>query len=238
MFSLRSLLPALILASGISGIAAAADDPQEVSAARIVKLHGMSPEDFAKLPEAGEALDFEKLDQGLLDAAVFHETNRRRIRKGLSPLAFEPVLREAAAMQVRGMTRMREISHKHPDADKKTMGDRFGLLGIDTRMRAENVAMVFGIRYESGTDVYKRMKRGRAVFSLQAGGPPIPPHSYSSFATHLLDEWMASPGHRKNILTADLKTLGTSSMHDRPAMGMDKFYCAQEFAGRVELDKR
>ena len=185
----------------------------------MVKLHQMSPADFAKLPEVQASLDFENLDLGLLDAAVFHETNRHRRDKGLSSLGFEPVLREAAAVQVRGMIQVQEISHEHPDADKKTLGDRFELLGISSRVRAENVAQVFGIRYESGTDVYKRMKEGRAVFSLQAGGPAIQPHTYASFATHLLDEWMASPGHRKNILMEDLKTLGTSSLHDRQAHG-------------------
>ena len=233
----RDLFLSLTISLGLLQ-SVSADNPQEVSAARVVKLHQMSPGDFAKLAAVNAPLDFENLDLGLLDAAVFHETNRHRREKGLMSLSYEPVLREAAAVQVRGMIRVQEISHEHPDPDKKTLGDRFQLLGISTPIQAENVALVFGIQYESGTDVYKRMKQGRAVFSLQAGGPAIPPHTYASFATHLLNEWMASPGHRKNILTEDLKTLGTSSMHDRPAQGMDKFYSAQEFAGDVTLMKQ
>ncbi len=195
----------------------------------------MPPEEFAKVEKLRTPIDFENIDLALLDAAVFHETNRRRVENDLPALDFEPVLREAAAVQVRGMIRMQTISHKHPDADKKTLGDRFGLLGIDTDMLAENVAMTFGISYESGTKVYKQRKAGRMVFSDKPGGTPIPPHTYASFSEHLLAEWMASPGHRRNILTKDLMTLGTSSLHDRSALGMDAFYSAQEFAGRVTV---
>ena len=195
----------------------------------------MLPEEFGKIEKFKTPIDFENIDLGLLDAAVFHETNRHRIENKLPALSFEPALREAAAVQVRGMIRMQKIGHTHPDADKKTLSDRFELLGIETHVLAENVAMVFGIRYKSGTNVYKRKEGGKMVFSEQPDGTPISPHTYASFSEHLLAEWMASPGHRRNILTKDLKTLGVSSLHDRSALGMDAFYSAQEFAGNVTV---
>lgn len=103
---------------------------------------------------------------------------------------------------------------------------------------AENVAMVFGIRYKSGTEVYKRKEEGRMVFSEQPGEKSIPPHTYTTFSEHLLAEWMASPGHRQNILKKELKTLGVSSLHDRAALGMDAFYSAQEFAGKISMKQK
>jgi len=202
---------------------------------RTLELHKMSPEEFGKIEKFKTPIDFENIDIALLDAAVFHETNRHRVENDLSRLDFEPALREAAAVQVRGMIRMQAIGHTHPDADKRTLGDRFELLGIETDLLAENVAMVFGIRYKSGTNVYKRRKAGQMVFSEQPDGTPILPHTYASFSEHLLAEWMASPGHRRNILTKDLKTLGVSSLHDRSALGMDAFYSAQAFAGNVTV---
>ncbi len=213
----------------------AAEDDATASSGRVMELHGVSPGDFAKIEKVQTAIDFENIDLALLDAAVFHETNRQRVKNDLPPLGFKPVLREAASIQVRGMIRMKAISHEHPDADKKTLEDRFRLLGIETNILAENVAMVFGIRYESGTNVYKRKNAGRMVYSEEPDGPPIAPHTYASFAEHLLAEWMASPGHRRNILRKELETLGTSSRHDRSALGMDSFYCAQEFAGEVTV---
>lgn len=213
----------------------AAEEDGKPSAERAVKLHKMTAEDFAKIEKLNMPIDFENIDLALLDAAVFHETNRQRSENELPALDFEPALREAATVQVRGMIRMQAISHSHPDADKKTQEDRFDLLGIDTMMRAENVALVFGIRYESGTEVYKRKKAGRMVYSAKPNGTPIQPHTYASFSENLLENWMASPGHRRNILTKGLKTLGTSSLHDRSALGMDAFYSAQEFGGKVTV---
>lgn len=200
---------------------------------RTVKFHEMKAGKFWKLDAVKEEIDFEHIDFVLLDAAVFHETNRRRMDNDLTALKFKPVLREAARIQVRGMIRMGKVSHQHPDPNKKTMRDRFDFLGIETRLLAENVAMTFGIRYQSGDEFYSRKKDGRTIFSVEANGPPIPPHSYASFAKHLLDEWMASPSHRKNILTPGLVCLGVSSLHDRSGFGMDSFYSAQEFSGKI-----
>ncbi len=202
---------------------------------RVERLHKMAGSEFRGLDELKEPIDFERIDYALLDAAVFHETNRRRVDHGLPALGFRPVLREAARIQVRGMIRMEKISHRHPDADKKTMEDRFDFLGIETLSFAENVAMTFGIRYESGKSVYPRKEEGRKIFSEEPGGKPIPPHTYASFATQLLDSWMESPGHRKNILLEDVALLGTSSLHDRSGLGMDSFYSAQEFSGELTV---
>ncbi len=200
---------------------------------RVVKFHEMPSEKFWKLDAVKEDLEFDHLDLALLDAAVFHETNRRRIENDLPSLKFKAILREAARIQVRAMIKLEKVSHLHPDPEKKTMRDRFDFLGIETRRMAENVAMTFGIRYKSGEKFYTRKKDGRTVFSIEPNGPPIPPHTYKSFAEHLLDEWMASPGHRKNILTPGLKCLGVSSLHDRSGLGMDSFYSAQEFSGKI-----
>jgi uncharacterized protein YkwD len=215
----------------------AAEDDGPTPSGRVLELHKMPHEEFGKVEKLKTPIDFDNIDLALLDAAVFHETNRHRVENDLPPLGFEPVLREAAAVQVRGMIRMQEVSHKHPDADKKTLSDRFELLEIDTDILAENVAMVFGIRYESGTDFYKRRKAGGLVFSEKPDGPPIPPHTYASFSEALLVDWMASPGHRRNILRKSLRTLGTSSLHDKSALGMDTFYSAQEFAGQVTVQQ-
>jgi len=237
MITLRTIIPFFTAVAISLPLSPAAEPDGSTPSERVLQLHKMPPEEFRKIEKLTARIDFENIDLALLDAAVFHETNRHRVENDLPPFDFEPILREVAAVQVRGMIRMQDVSHEHPDPDKKTMGDRFELLGINTNILAENVAMVFGIRYESGTEFYKRRKAGGMVFSEQAGGTPIPPHTYASFSEHLVADWMASPGHRQNILTKDLKSLGISSLHDRPALGMDTFYSAQEFAGQVTVQQ-
>ncbi len=194
----------------------------------------MDPEKFRNLPEAAEAIDFEHIDHDLLAAAVFHETNRRRATNKVEPLAFKEGLREAARIQARGMRKEEVVSHQHPDESKETLSDRFDFLGIKGRYFAENVAMTFGIQYKSGAPLYPRRENGRKILSDAAGGAPIPPHSYLSFAEALLDEWMDSPGHRKNIVATEPAFLGVSCLHDRTSDGMDRIYSVQVFFAPFE----
>lgn len=201
---------------------------------RAERLHEMDPGKFRELAEAGDGIDFKHIDQHLLAAAVFHETNRRRIENDLDPLGYKHGLREAARIQASGMRREEMISHQHPDESKETLSDRLALLGIKGRYFAENVAMTFGIEYESGEPLYPRQEDGVRILSDQPDGAPIPPHTYLSFAEALLDTWMNSPGHRKNIVATEPRLLGTSCLHDRMADGMDRFYSVQVFFAPFE----
>jgi uncharacterized protein YkwD len=212
----------LILAAPLPAAAQSDED-------RAARLHQPSPAEFAKQDDANRKIDFDHIDQALLDAAVFHETNRRRTKHELAALDYRPGLREAARLQARAMRRQEKVTHRHPDPDLKMMIDRLESIGIKGRYAAENVAKTFGIRYESGEPVFPRDEDGRRVFSEKPDGEPIPPHTYLSFAEQLLDEWMASPGHRKNILATEPEFLGAACLHDRGAMKMDVFYCAQVF---------
>lgn len=197
---------------------------------RVERLHrDYNFETLRELPAAAGAIDFAHIDYALLSAAVFHETNHRRAQHDLPALAYRKELREAARIQARGMARRGAISHQHPDEALRTLRDRMNHVGLQGALSAENVAMTFGIRYESGKPVFTREENGRTVFSYEPGGTPLDPHSYLSFAENLLSQWMDSPGHRKNILLKDPEELGTGHVHDVNAMGMDIFYSVQVF---------
>ncbi len=229
--NLRILLFATVISISTHtlGPAATAPDVAAEFRERAKALHEEDPKVFFERPETSEAINFDHIDQALLAAAVFHETNRRRDDQELPALAYLPVLREAARVQARAMVREGEATHMHPDEVLKTPSDRLRHLGLDGRFSAENVAMVFGIRYESGEQVYTREVDGVRIFSREPAGDPIQPHSYQSFAKALLDAWMKSPGHRKNILSPEPELLGTACLDDRSAKGMDRFFCAQVF---------
>lgn len=186
-------------------------------------------ETFADLPEASEQIAFSGVDYELLAAAVFHETNRRRAAHNLSILGYREELMEAAAIQATGMRRSERVSHQHPDQETRTLADRVDHVGLTPAFSAENVAMTFGLRYEGGRPVVPSEKNGATVFSYEPGGEPIESHTYLSFARALLDQWMDSPGHRKNILHQEPEQLGAAHAHGTSGIGMDIFYCAQVF---------
>ncbi len=213
------------------GNEAAAEDNE-----RLLRLHReFDDQTFRTNEEALKEIDFESVDYALLSAAVFHETNRRRIEHELPPLRFREKLREAAKIQARSMAAREMVTHGHPDEGKRAPVDRLDHVGLLGAFSAENVALTFGIRYESERPFMTREEDGTTVFSYEPGGEPIAPHTYVSMASSLLDGWMNSPGHRKNILHPMPDELGTGHEHGKNAVGMDVFYSVQVFFKELDV---
>jgi uncharacterized protein YkwD len=184
---------------------------------------------FRLLPAATNAVSSDRLNRELLDAAVFHETNRRREQNGLPPLAYNGKARQMARIQSRAMAKDRFVEHTNPDPQQRNDSDRARTVGLHPRFLGENVASTFGLRYQSGMGFFVREERGRKIYSLQPNGAPIPPHSYVSFAEALLDEWMQSTAHRQNILHKSPEFLGCACEPSSDDSAMETFYCTQVF---------
>jgi uncharacterized protein YkwD len=187
-------------------------------------------ESFRKLKTAQEKIQPDQVNRDLLDAAVFHETNRRRQQHGLPALAFDARAREAARMQSRAMAKHAFVGHDNPfDPELKTMMDRARRAGLKPRSLAENVASAFARQYEGGEKFYVRIEGGQKISSAQPGGPQIPMRSYIEFAEALVDGWMKSAGHRKNILDESATHLGCACEPSPVQATMEKFYGTQVF---------
>lgn len=225
------LIVSLVVASGKEG----APNGLIVHEKRATQLHQSEALEFWQEPALTERIDFEAIDYDLLAAAVFHETNRQRSMHGLPALAYNQDLREAARIQARGMRKEGQISHEHPHEEKETLEERMEYVGLKGRYFSENVAMVFGRQYESGEPFFSRKEDGGQIVSETPGGPPIPAHTYQSFARNLVGSWMDSPSHKKNILAAEAEMLGVENLHARGPEGMDRFYSVQVFFAPFEM---
>ena len=187
-------------------------------------------ESFSNQEAAQQAIAPQRIDADLLDAAVFHETNRRRQRHGLPPLGFDARAREAARLQSAAMAEHEFVGHENPfDAELRTPMDRAQRAGLAPKFLAENVANAFLRAYEEGARVHVRTENGKRILSEQPDGPPIPMQDYVGFAAALLDNWMASPGHRKNILHSAPEYLGSACSTKVPDAPMPKLSCTQIF---------
>lgn len=205
--------------------------PAPSSAALFTNYTGTS---FQRLTQAQRAIDPDRFDQRLLDAAVFHETNRRRAEHKLPALEYHSKAEAMARMQAVAMAKGEFVDHENPDRRLKTMEDRAKVVGLRSRVLAENVASAFGRRYKSGRPFYTRTEGARTIYSYEPDGPPIPMHTYLSFAEALVESWMQSPGHRKNILHKEPTHLGCASELPRNPNAMETFYCAQIFFAPLE----
>jgi len=185
---------------------------------------------FARLAPAGQKIDMEKIDDDLLSAAVFHETNKRRKQHGLLPLRHERKVRDAAQMQAEIMATRGAISHHNPEIpEKASPDDRVRLAGLAPGFVAENVGTAFGVSYKSGEPVYSRETDGKKLLSREPEGEAIPAHTYLTFARAWLDDLMASPLHRGSIISPKPVFLGVSCRLKRNELGMPLFYGTQVF---------
>jgi uncharacterized protein YkwD len=208
----------------------AANPPSQQTKAELPALFtNYTSQSFRSLPAATTPISLDRFNQELLDAAVFHETIRRRLQNGLSPCEYHSKVREAARLQSVAMAKRRFVEHVNPDPRQRTFSDRAKLVGLRPRLLAENVASAFGRRYKSGMEFFVRQERGEKIYSYQPNGAPIPMHTYISFAEALLDEWMESPGHRKNILLDSAKYLGCACVRSSDDTVIETFYCTQVF---------
>jgi hypothetical protein len=146
-------------------------------------LFQMSPAQFDRRADAKQEIRFDALQTNLLNAAVLHETNRRRAGQKLRPLKTHPKAVQVAFIQSHIMAKRGSISHDNPENPKfETLTKRIRSVGVNPGLAAENVATAFGLRYDSGKAFYKRKQRERTTFSYTPNGRAILPHTYESFA--------------------------------------------------------
>lgn len=222
------------LLAPLKGKGAAAPEPVAAVAAvagGATPLFALDGEEFRRRPEASARLEWKQLQPEVMAAAILHETNRRRAAEGLPALKDEPRLREAAQVQSAAMAKGRFLSHENPgDAKQRTPVDRIKAAGLVPGFAAENVALAFGLQYESGREFYTEEDgSGGTLFRYEENGPAIQPHTYQSFAEALVKQWMESPGHRQNILDPRPTHLGSAAALSRNPSGMEVFYCTQVF---------
>lgn len=179
---------------------------------------------------ATRELVFEAINYELLAACVLRETNIRRQQSGLRLLKHNAKAMAAARTQSEIMRKRGAISHVNPEsAQFKTLDLRVKATGLKPRLMAENVATAFGLQYQSGALYFPDRVNGKMVFRHKPGAPPIPPHSYASFAKALVDAWMGSKGHRENILLKEAEALGSFCSPVANGQSMPMFYCTQVF---------
>ena len=133
----------------------------------------------------------------LLNAAIFFATNEIRAKKGLSVLSHNPKLELSATIHSKDMADLDFFNHtNNKNKAHRTPDDRAKEAGITNPKLAENIIEGFIIVYKSGDGV---IPQGPGKFLNPKTKEPLPYHTYLSLADVLLDNWMHSPGHRKNI---------------------------------------
>lgn len=195
---------------------------------------------FESIPKLRSRIDLKNIDYPLLHAAIFYETNKKREQMNLPPLKFSQALEKAAIHHSRDMVKMNFYSHTSPVPGRETPQKRMAAVGIQGGATGENLNIGFGIAYEGGRPVFVTAKDNQNYFSYDQGGSFLPPQTYRSLSISIVEKWMNSPGHRRNILEPNFVFQGIGAVHykDPKFFNMDKFKVTQKFSSILEASKQ
>lgn len=191
----------------------------------------LSPEEFARLSEVQARVVFEDFNRPLMNAAIFHETNRVRQRLGLTPFLHELKLDDAADLKASIGVLQSELTHDNPLPNTATPADRVRSVGLRYRQVAENIARLGLFDLPSGvSQVGVRQRPGRTEFYRLDTKQPVLLRTYAGFAAFVVASWMNSPGHRAHIVNPELTSLGCAARPCRSqVVGHEQVYAVQVF---------
>lgn len=166
------------------------------------------------------------INQALLDRLITEQVNLERCKRGLTTLKMNAGLRKQAAVHARWMASSRKLSHKATSGSSRRLKDRLRASGLRFRTGAENLGMVA----HYNIDGRRFLIRAPCQFTTTSR-QPIGHHSYHSLARLIVREWMASPGHRKNVLARKMRYVGTAAAIQPRTKHCGAVFLTQIFAG-------
>jgi uncharacterized protein YkwD len=154
---------------------------------------------FAVPASPSPAADPPRIDVPALEKKIHELINEQRAKNSLPLLEWDERLAAIARAHSADMAEKQFFSHENPQGeDPEKRAARQGLVpGKDFTSIAENIFQMDRVR-SVRTFVYEN---GQESEEIKYRGP-------REMAAVTVDGWMKSPGHRKNILTAELDREG------------------------------
>lgn len=170
-----------------------------------------------------------RINQNLFDDAVRAEVNYHRCRAGLRPVGDAG---NGVAKVARGhsnwMAARQILSHKSTVPGRSSLRQRIKSTGVSFRTGSENIGMVH--RYQIDNRRFRILDSNSCKFATY-DGQSLPAHSYASLARHIVQLWMDSPGHRKNILDGRVNKTAVAVAFDPNAQYCGRYWVTQNFIG-------
>lgn len=169
-------------------------------------------------------IDPDNVDYKFLYKEVLISLNKSRSENGKTNFSFSKSLNGAAILHTKQMNKYSFFSHENKkNSEFKTLLDRVLYLDGNYPFLAENIADIVLLNIEDNKSMSIKQENGKVVYTLK-DGTPINYHSYKSLANKIVQTWMNSPGHRKNILNPDLSETGLGAVVHSGGEGIRKHY--------------
>jgi uncharacterized protein YkwD len=176
-----------------------------------------------------EVIDPLQFDAARLSLAIFHATNLVRDEFHL-PL-FRPSIRlnEAADLQAASCALGKTTGHHHILPSLDLPNDRVAHVGLAARAVAENAATLPLWDVDLSHGLAEEMKGDRKVIIDSTNDRELIPYTYAGYARAVVQAWMASPGHRANIVHPSYQYLGCAARPASTITGVDTITAIQVF---------
>jgi uncharacterized protein YkwD len=207
-------------------------------------LYNIGFAEFNKLGMLDRQIPLDHPDLEFLDAAIFQATNEIRAQYGLRPFVYDEILHKAARLHTDEMIRSNFFSHTNPYSRKyRTVINRIfyegGSWDIYSRC-GENIVNDFLIRSPGNIIGFtaERRKDSLTYFYMNKNRKEqeLSNCTYRELSKQVLNTWMHSKPHKRNILDPKFNVLGCaclidpSSLNKKTKLPMVK--ATQDFGGR------
>jgi uncharacterized protein YkwD len=145
------------------------------------------------------------LNLKLISKWILFYTNIERVKNSLAPVQYDPGLEKAAYWQAEYNAKMQKLEHVIPVREMSAPKDRIENFGGKCGACGENLTVKFAINSEGIRFTIKNDGNGTYY---DYGANTVKWRNEQEMGYSMLDGWMNSPGHRKNILNAAFLWLG------------------------------
>lgn len=221
------------LGAALLGGLSVGQSPAPSTRAAPMDWYALTLEDFFKREEVQDRIRKDSVNAPLLEAALFHETNRRRTAEKLPAFKHGSAMQLIARRHSEEMGKLQFFSHLSPTLENRTLTDRLRQVGLLNVTAGENIAVLPAKEMGSGTYIVQRNEDGSETLIDARTRQRISYYTYAELAKAALDQWMQSPGHRSNILDKRFVYLGTGIGRGSYDGGQDSFYLTQNFCATV-----
>lgn len=178
---------------------------------------------------AQRVVDTTTPDVATFSATVQYYSNVQRCKNGLAVFGTDSGLLHAATVHSNYMADIRALSHTSNVAGYQNLKARMRSANVTMRAAAENVGQNFVFAL-SRRNISLRM-RWACKFTYSDTGGAVPQHSYASLANALVDAWMASAGHRKNLINRRFNRMEAAYAIAKDEATCGYVFASQNFAG-------
>ena len=184
--------------------------------------------------KASQPLDHKNLDVALLRQTLIYYTNQARRIRSIDACIPDRKIRRAAQAHSEELARRKRLSHESESEENTHLIDRLANTGVDlaNTLSGENLGVDYFLAI-AGVPYYKKKENGKTIYVDAETKDQIAPHTYRSFAKRMVNNWLNSPPHRKNVLNKTFSRIGIGIATGR-YQGLHAIYVTQNFLGSID----